>query len=81
MSAPALRGGLLAHLAAALFGLRTPLVQLFGRGLGAFTTGALFYAGAVGVGLLMGHPPGLDAIALASVVKLLRNELHNVGVI
>lgn len=49
---PALRGGLLALLAAALFGVSTPLVQQFGAGLGAFSTAALLYAGAAAVGLL-----------------------------
>lgn len=49
---PALRGGLLALLAAALFGISTPLVQRFGAGLGAFTTAALLYAGAAIVGAL-----------------------------
>lgn len=49
---PALRGGLLALLAAALFGFSTPLVQQFGIGLGAFSTAALLYAGAAAVGLL-----------------------------
>ncbi|WP_296560239.1 DMT family transporter [Pigmentiphaga sp.] len=49
---PALRGGLLALLAAALFGVSTPLVQHFGAGLGAFTTAALLYAGAAAVGAL-----------------------------
>ena len=39
-------------LAAALFGLSTPLVQQFGVGLGAFSTAALLYAGAAAVGLL-----------------------------
>ena len=43
-SAPALRGGLLAVLAALLFGLSTPLIQRLGAGLGAFTTAALLYA-------------------------------------
>lgn len=47
---PALRGGLLALLAAALFGISTPLVQQFGVGLGAFSTAALLYAGAAAVG-------------------------------
>jgi drug/metabolite transporter (DMT)-like permease len=61
MSAPALRGGLLALLAAALFGLSTPLVQHFGQGLGAFTTAALLYAGAAVVALLMRHPPEREA--------------------
>jgi drug/metabolite transporter (DMT)-like permease len=49
---PALRGGLLALLAAALFGISTPLVQRFGEGLGAFTTASLLYAGASIVGAL-----------------------------
>jgi drug/metabolite transporter (DMT)-like permease len=49
---PALRGGLLALLAATLFGVSTPLVQLAGAGLGAFSTAALLYAGAAAVGLL-----------------------------
>ncbi|MDH4391423.1 MAG: DMT family transporter [Aquabacterium sp.] len=49
---PAIRGGLLALLAAALFGVSTPLVQSFGVGLGAFSTAALLYAGAAAVGLL-----------------------------
>ena len=49
-SLPALRGGLLALLAAALFGVSTPLVQQFGAGVGAFSTAALLYAGAAAVG-------------------------------
>jgi drug/metabolite transporter (DMT)-like permease len=61
MSAPALKGGLLALLAAALFGLSTPLVQHFGQGLGAFTTAALLYAGAAAVALMMRHPPAREA--------------------
>ncbi len=47
---PAVRGGLLALLAATLFGMSTPMVQRFGAGLGAFTTAALLYAGAAVVG-------------------------------
>jgi len=49
---PALRGGLLALLAATLFGISTPLVQRFGIGLGPFSTAALLYAGAAVVGAL-----------------------------
>ena len=49
---PALRGGLLALLAAVLFGVSTPVVQRLGVGLGAFTTAALLYAGATLVGAL-----------------------------
>ena len=48
-------------MAAALFGLSTPLVQHFGQGLGAFTTAALLYAGAASVALLMRHPPEREA--------------------
>jgi drug/metabolite transporter (DMT)-like permease len=46
LNGPALRGGLLALLAAALFGLSTPLVQWFGQSVGPFSTAALLYAGA-----------------------------------
>lgn len=49
---PALRGGLFALLAAALFGISTPLVQRWGTGLGAFSTAMLLYAGAAAVGAL-----------------------------
>jgi len=52
LSKPALKGGLLALLAATLFGLSTPLVQRFGAGLGAFTTAALLYLGAAVVALV-----------------------------
>ena len=61
INVPALRGGLLALCAAALFGLSTPLVQFFGHGLGAFTTAALLYAGAALVALLMRHSPDREA--------------------
>ena len=58
---PALRGGLLALLAAVLFGISTPLVQQFGAGLGAFSTAALLYAGAAAVGLLSRQPLDREA--------------------
>ena len=60
-SLPALRGGLLALLAAALFGVSMPLVQQFGAGLGAFSTAALLYAGAAAVGVLSRQPIGREA--------------------
>ena len=50
---PSLRGGALALIAAALFGISTPLVQFFGRGVGSFTTAALLYAGAAVIGALL----------------------------
>jgi drug/metabolite transporter (DMT)-like permease len=64
---PALRGGVLALLAATLFGLSTPLVQRFGQGLGAFSTAALLYAGAAFVALWMRQPAESEA-------KLQRND-------
>lgn len=63
---PALRGGLLALLAAALFGASTPLVQKFGGGLGPFTTAALLYAGAALVGAWLRQPAEKEARVLRS---------------
>ena len=61
INSPALRGGLLALLAAALFGLSTPLVQRLGVGLGPFTTAALLYAGAAAVAFVLRQPAGQEA--------------------
>lgn len=58
---PALRGGGLALLAAALFGLSTPLVQAFGAGIGPFTTAALLYGGAAAVAALLRRPATREA--------------------
>lgn len=58
---PVVQGGLLALLAAALFGLSTPLVQHWGRGLGPFATAALLYAGAAGVAAFMRKPKEREA--------------------
>lgn len=58
---PALRGGALALLAAALFGVSTPLVQQLGAGIGAFTTAALLYAGAAAVGLVSRQRADVEA--------------------
>lgn len=58
---PALRGGVLAVLAAALFGVSTPLVQRAGEGTGPFTTAALLYAGAALLGALMRRPAEREA--------------------
>lgn len=66
---PSLRGGLLALLAATLFGISTPLVQLAGEGFGAFTTAALLYAGAAVVGLLSRQSIEREA-------RLQRNDLR-----
>lgn len=63
---PALRGGLLALLAAALFGISTPLVQKLGQSMGPFTTAALLYAGAALVGALLRKPVDQEARVLRS---------------
>jgi drug/metabolite transporter (DMT)-like permease len=60
-SFPALRGAGFALMAAVLFGISTPLVQRFGATLGPFSTAALLYAGAAGVGLLSRRPKGSEA--------------------
>ena len=60
-NAPALRGGLLAFLAATLFGISTPLVQRIGKGTGAFATAALLYTGAALIGALLRQPPQREA--------------------
>jgi drug/metabolite transporter (DMT)-like permease len=69
---PALKGGLLALTAAALFGISTPLVQAFGEGLGPFATAALLYAGAVLVGVLARQP-------VQSEAALTRADLPRLG--
>ena len=69
---PALKGGLLALLAAALFGVSTPLVQKLGLGLGPFTTASLLYAGAALVGGLLRQPVEKEARVLrADLPRLL----------
>jgi len=65
---PALRGGLLALLAAVFFGISTPLVQRFGAGIGAFTTACLLYVGAALVGALLRHGATREA-------RLMRSDL------
>jgi len=63
---PALQGGFLALLAAALFGVSTPLVQKLGMGMGPFSTAALLYAGAAGIGALLRQPAENEARLLRS---------------
>ncbi len=58
---PAVAGAVLAALAAALFGLSTPLVQRAGHGLGPFWTAALLYAGAAVAGALLRQPGSQEA--------------------
>jgi len=60
-SGPAVTGGVLALLAATLFGVSTPLVQRFGIGIGAFSTAALLYAGAAIAGAFLRRPIGIEA--------------------
>jgi len=53
---PALSGGLIALLAAVLFGVSTPLVQRLGVGVGSFITASLLFAGAALIGAVMRRP-------------------------
>ncbi len=69
---PALRGALLALLAAALFGASTPLIQLLGRDVNPWMTAGLLYAGAALVGLLTrSHPRREAALRRAQMPRLL----------
>jgi drug/metabolite transporter (DMT)-like permease len=58
---PALRGAALALLAAALFGISTPLVQRAGSDVGPFATAALLYGGAALLGALLRRPSAREA--------------------
>jgi drug/metabolite transporter (DMT)-like permease len=58
---PALKGGLVALLAALLFGASTPFVQRLGAHVGSFSTAALLYAGAALVGASMRRPAHEEA--------------------
>ena len=64
-SMPALRGGVIALLAAVLFGASTPLVQRFGADIGSFSTAALLYAGAALIGLALRRPIEVEACVQA----------------
>lgn len=69
---PAAVGGLLALLAAVLFGLSTPLVQLCGRGLGPFVTAGLLYAGAAVAGATLRRSADREArLSRADAPRLL----------
>lgn len=58
---PAFKGGLLALLAAGLFGLSTPMVQSLGQVVGSFSTAALLYAGAALVAWALKQPAAKEA--------------------
>ena len=65
-----IRSGVLLALASAVaFGLSTPFVQLFGRGVGPFATAGLLYAGAATLAVLTGGAPLIPAseTALGSI--------------
>ena len=68
---PALRGAVLALVAATLFGISTPLVQRAGSGLGPFATAALLYAGASLIGALLRRPPEREAALMRGDMRRL----------
>jgi drug/metabolite transporter (DMT)-like permease len=78
---PALRGGLLALLAAVLFGISTPLVQRAGIGLGPFTTASLLYGGAALAGALLRRPVEREAaLRRADLGRLALMALFGAGI-
>jgi drug/metabolite transporter (DMT)-like permease len=58
LDSPIARGSVVAIAAAVLFGATTPLVRLFGGGVGAFATATLLYAGAAGAAGLRSRTAG-----------------------
>ena len=68
---PAPRGGLIALLAAVLFGASTPLVQRFGANIASFWTAALLYAGVALVGALLRRPVEREASVRVSDARWL----------
>ena len=78
---PALRGGLLALLAATLFGASTPLVQRAGAGIGAFATASLLYAGAALAGVMLRRPVEHEAaVRRSDVLRLVWMALFGAGI-
>jgi len=81
MERPALRGGLIALVAAALFGISTPLVQRLGVGIGSFSTAALLYAGAALVGILLRQPIEREArVRRSDAARLLLMALFGAAI-
>ena len=78
---PALRGGLIAFLAALLFGISTPLVQRLGAGVGSFFTAALLYAGAAFIGAILRQPISREARVQGSdASRLLLMAIFGAGI-
>lgn len=74
-------GAGLAVLAAVCFGVTTPLVERFGRGVGALPTAALLYAGASLAAIAGGgwSPPSGGALSAANVRRLLVIAVFGAG--
>lgn len=78
---PALKGGLIALLAAALFGVSTPLVQRLGAGVGSFSTAALLYAGAAFIGAILRQPITREAqVQRADASRLVLMAVFGAGI-
>jgi drug/metabolite transporter (DMT)-like permease len=78
---PAFAGGLIALLAAVLFGVSTPLVQRLGAGVGSFYTASLLYAGAALIGALLRRPMSREArVRRGDVSRLLLMALFGAGI-
>ena len=78
---PALTGGLIAFLAAVLFGISTPLVQRLGVGVGSFSTAALLYAGAALMGAILRQPIYREArVQRSDAWRLLLMAIFGAGI-
>jgi drug/metabolite transporter (DMT)-like permease len=78
---PAIQGGMLALLAATLFGVSTPLVQRAGSGVSPLFTACLLYCGAALVGLVTRRSPERDAaLRRADWPRLAAMALFGAGV-
>ena len=78
---PALAGGLIALLAAVLFGVSTPLVQRLGAGVGSFSTASLLYAGAALIGALLRQPMTREArVQRRDVSRLVLMAIFGAGI-
>jgi drug/metabolite transporter (DMT)-like permease len=78
---PALAGGLIALLAAVLFGVSTPLVQRLGAGVGSFSTASLLYAGAALIGASLRRPISCEAgIQRGDATRLVLMAIFGAGI-
>lgn len=78
---PALKGGLIALLAAVFFGVSTPLVQRLGLHVGSFSTASLLYAGAALIGALLRQPIEQEArVRQGDALRIILMAIFGAGI-